>query len=367
LKNKLILSIFFLIINLTLFSEQLKLVGNYIQLSVSRTDGKFLLYGRNSIKTKWIPLTFENFPSTSYFKIFQHNGAEIKFGQSGNGFQIESKIVDEKIIYIWQSNYIKIELDYKLIPDGTSQYANTMIMNMNMTNLTEKETNIDYYFCIDTCLGEKSKHPFILLNNTVIDSEIEFKGNEIPSSVLSTDEKLNLGLESFFKTDDNTNPTRIFFANWKRVSEYPGFYKIEKERNFDLKPYSLNDSAAYLEYENQKIDVKGTKNYSFIFKMKGKITGEEVSKKTEKPEEEIKEKMQETIKEEPLKEEPKKEIKKEEKVEQSKTTDYDSMSVLELLQLIDDINKKMRSSNITEDEVNILKKRLEDIQNSLKK
>jgi len=222
MKNKLI--ILFLILNSLLFSEQLKLIGNYTLLSVSKETGKFILYARNNAKSNFIPLTFETFPPTSYFKIYNRDGVEIKFGQSTADSSSDTKIVGDSIIYRWQNKEYKITLDYKLTKEENNKNANALSVVLSFTNLTEKETGIDYFFCLDTYLGEKAKKHFVI-SNTVIAGEKEFLSPEIPGSIISYDEKSSIGIEIIFNPN-NTMPDRLYFANWKRVTEIQDFLKL---------------------------------------------------------------------------------------------------------------------------------------------
>jgi hypothetical protein len=371
LKNKLILLIFFLTINSVIFSEQLKLIGNYIQLSVSRSDGKFLLYGRNSIKDKWIPLTFENFPSTSYFKMFYHDGTEIKFGQSEKEISVNSKISGDDIIYNWQNKNIRLELDYKLIRENDNSSANALIINFTISNLTEKDIIIDYYYCIDTYLGEKSKKHFTLPGNITLNSEKEFLSADIPPVITSYDDKSNLGIDIFFYQNNNIKPTRIYFANWKHVSEFPGFYKIQDGRSFDLKPYSINDSAVFADYMNQKVTAKNSIKYQFLIKSKNVIVKDkEPEIKIQKP----------VPTEEPKKITPKTDIQKTNipKTDTTKQTqdiqpkitkpDLSAYSTTDLLNLINDINLKLASSeNLSVEDIENYRSTLEAIRKKLNK
>jgi hypothetical protein len=58
-----------------------------------------------------------------------------------------------------------------------------------------------------------------------------------------------VGLMCMTGGSDITAPDRIIFANWKRLSDAAWDYTTSSNRNFNLMPYSINDSAVCMYYD----------------------------------------------------------------------------------------------------------------------
>ncbi|MCK4798430.1 MAG: hypothetical protein KAT05_13705 [Spirochaetes bacterium] len=352
MNKKIILFLFFSFLLFNLSAQQTRLLGNFIKLVVSNNDGKFLLYGRNNIKDDWIPLLFEDFPPTSYFKFFK-NQKQIQFGEEGTGRYSEIEIKDDKIYYFWQNTEIKIEIIYYLISSNISKSADTLMLDLNIINLTENLYSIEFFLCIDTCLGESTKNHFILPGNMILQTENEIPSEASLSYIQTLNNDLNIGANIIFGKNKQVIPNRIFFANWKRVEENIGLYKIIDGRNFDLKPYSVNDSAIFIEYTNEKIYPNKDHIYRFIISMKNDIYIK--TKQEESKDKEVKQKDK---------------IDKEDKTYQKdriNTENHGKLNLInltldDLLELLDKINQKLENGeSLTNKDVELTNKILEEI------
>ncbi|HPO49997.1 MAG TPA: hypothetical protein PLO89_06690 [Spirochaetota bacterium] len=345
MKNKFVI-VLFLFFAFTLTAEQLKLVGNFISLSVSEEDGRFILYRRATKSDKWSPMIFEDYPSTSYFRFFDKDFNTIDFGLGGKNNYSETKIIDDSIVYFWQNKEIKIKLVYKLISSKAGFSSDTLTVDMLLLNLTDSQIKISYYFCLDTFLGEKSGSHFFLPGNVVVDKEREMTHKSIPELISSFDSVSKNSINVMFGKERQEPLTRIFFANWKKVEQSKGVYKVEKGANFDLKPYSINDSAIFLEKTNVDLRANGDASNRFIFNVvgDGNFEGKKVEVEDDKKDEEVK-----------------KESDDKEVTEESEN-ELINMSLSDLLKLLDKINKKLSSGEkITEEDVELSKKILSEV------
>jgi len=361
--NKRLILIFLLVILLSfqLYPSTHKLIGNYIKIEVNDKDGRFLLFSRNSKESEWIPLVFEDYPSTTYFKFFA-NKKDVNFGTQGYGKSSEIKIDKNKIIYNWKNDVINIKLIYQFIPSSTSSYADTLIIDLLIDNIDHNRLSLDYFFCIDTYLAEVSREHFNF-QNTSIKSEREL--SKLPDDfVISTFNKnLNLGLNFIFsKSDDQILPDRIYFSNWKRVEENLGIFKVIMRRPFDLEPYSYNDSAIFIEYLNQKFNLKEQKKYRFILSMVNKVLIADSSKEDIKVEtidnKDIKSDFVENNK---LKDN-ETDGKKFSDLKLRKNLSLLNLNLKDLLELLEIINKKMESGEkLTDNDVDMVEQILAEI------
>lgn len=241
----------------------MKLVGNFIKLIVTNKDGRFALYGRNNVKDEWIPVFFEDFPITSYFRFYK-NHELLYYGEGGSDNYSEIEIVDNKIVYLWYNEDIKITITYSIVSWEKSKSANTLIIDLRIDNLTEKIFTFDSILCLDTYLGEKSGEHFVVSDNTVINNEQEILDTSTIDYIQSFNHDYKLGINMLFNREKQIAPDRIFFANWKRVDKNIGLYQVTPGINFDLKPYSLNDSALFIEYKEQEIIPHRDHEYRYI-------------------------------------------------------------------------------------------------------
>lgn len=345
---------FLLIILMTmtaLIAKDKKLIANNLKLHVTENDGRFILYGRKDKKERWLPLIFEDFPSTTFFRFFKGDH-RVPFGEGGKGHYAELKIVDNRISYFWSDDELKISLDYELVSSGENMPLDTLVIDITVESLTEDDFEINYFFCLDSYLGESSARHFILPGNVVIDSEGEIGGGSQVSYISSYNEKYGTGLGIAFNQPKQLKPTRVFFANWKRIEQEGGDYKVKEGRNFDLKPYSINDSALVAEYYRQPVLFSRNHHNRIILSLTGELELEDEEIVEEKKEvvEEIVE-SSEKVKDEALPD------------ESQEGVDLINMSLEELLALLDRINKKLESGEkLTKEDIELSARILAELQ-----
>ena len=68
-----------------------------------------------------------------------------------------------------------------------------------------------------------------------------------------------------------TSPDKVIFSNWKRLDESGWTLNVKDGRNFNLLPYSINDSAVSHYYEPIRIP-QGGKPQVFYSGANGKIS-----------------------------------------------------------------------------------------------
>lgn len=330
-----------------------KLIANNLKLLVTEDDGRFILYGRKDMKDRWMPLIFEDFPSTTFFRFFKGNN-RVPFGEGGKGHNSEIKIVDNSIQYFWSNDELKITLDYRLVQSAEKRPLDTLIIDLTVETLTEDEFDISYLFCLDTYLGESSGRHFVMPGNIVTDSETEFSGSTTLSYISSFSERYQTGLSIAFNQEKQVKPERIYFANWKRVEQEGGDYRIKEGRDFDLKPYSINDSALVAEYKEQEVLFSRNHSNRIILSLAEALELEE-------------EQVEEVAEKEPVETEKEPDKQVEEKRETVDEPDEGlnllNMSLDELLALLDRINRKLESGEkLTKEDVELSEKILEELQ-----
>lgn len=259
MNKRVFLFIIFLFVSFFQYSVTYKLTAKFLKLEVDEKNGRFLLYGRNSVDSEWIPLISEDYPSTTYFRFFI-NKKELEFGCQGYGYYSKIYFDGNKIIYSWYNDVINIILTYQFLSYSKS-YMDTLLIELRVKNIGYTSINLDYYFCIDTYLGEKERNHFIFRGQT-IRSEKDFVKINSDDAIYSYSNKLKMGLNISFP-EETSLPSRIFFSNWKRVNKTIGLFTVFPNRDFDFEPYSVNDSSVFIEYQNQQIKRDEEKIYYF--------------------------------------------------------------------------------------------------------
>lgn len=341
-KNRLFLLIIFILLSgiLNLYSQQTKLIGNFIKLAVDNKSGMFILYGRNSVKEDWMPLLDKEEQYKSNLKIYL-NKIKVPFGSKTSAKKSGIDIKENKIYYYWNNQKIKVEIEYELVPSVNSLYADTLVIDLIILNLTTKMYPVDYLLCFDTYLGEESKQHFILPKSFVVIAESKI---DLPckfSNFQSFNRDKNLGITVYFDKTQQVAPDNIYFANWEKVNSKKGIYKVTTGESFDFKPRSINDSGAFIEYVDQRVYPEKGNRYRFIVSMKNDI------------------KISEDYKGEKIYNE---EIIKSFDLSKFENIDFDKLDLSDLLELLDKINGRLKDPDpLKEDEVFVYDKILREI------
>ncbi len=359
MKNKITLFLlFFAIANL--FSQQTRLRGNFIMLTVDNNNSNFILYGRNNKNDKWTPLLFEDFPPTSFFR-FSKDGKMIPFGEGGSDRYSEIKSDKNSIYYFWKNKEIQMDIKFTLFSSDSSNPIDSLLIELTIKSLEEQPAIIDFFLALDTYLGEKENTHFITDSKKIYNSENEINKKDLPKYIQSYSKDKGIGLNIVFDKISPL-PDRIFFANWKLIKDHIGKYKVNKGNSFDLKPFSLNDSAIFLEYEKQKITTKD-KKYIFVLSMKNNVKLEDLYETTTTTTTTIQTTTTtiNTLTTTTT-------IERVTNIDNNKELDLINMNLSDLLKLLDDINKKIESGQtLTQQDIDFSNAVLEEIKKRRKK
>jgi len=330
------------------FATNTSLIAKHIKVSVDNETGSFVFYGRKTTKDNWKPLLFNDVPPTTYFRFYQDN-MRLPFGEGGGIYYSEINIKNNKIYYYWKDDKIKISTEYLLFASEKDALFDSLEVALKTENLTKDTTLLNFFLCIDTYLGEKSDNHFILPGNLTINKESEKYKSYLPSSITSSGENNMYGVNILFNLQDKVKPDRVFFANWKRIDNSIGLFKTKEDRNFSLEPYSIDDSAVFIEYRNQELSYSKQKSeYKFLFSLNSEFKYDIL--KEEEPK--INAKDQSKI------------VEFDKSPKQKETSlDLTNLSLSDLLKLLDEINKKLDSGeSITQGDIDYADQILNEIE-----
>jgi hypothetical protein len=139
-------------------------------------------------------------------------------------------------------------------------------MSISIRNRSRKELSVGMRMCLDTYLGEENLAHFSSDRHQEIRNELEVSSEDMIRYWLSPspDTPPAAGLQCVTSGADVTPPDKIVFANWKRLSEASWDYQASSNRNFNLMPYSINDSAVCMYYEPVDLPPEGSREIVLV-------------------------------------------------------------------------------------------------------
>ncbi|MBI9100811.1 MAG: hypothetical protein JEY99_00220 [Spirochaetales bacterium] len=244
--KKIILSFFIIILSFsTLFALETR--NGQIKIVLDEEKGTFSIY---KIATNGgEDLTFfvdEDTRTSSIFMLIDNR--VYRMGQN-SGFTQSSELTENGARYIWENPAYKAILDFSFISSTGGTYSDGVKLNFSVENLSSAKHNIGVRILLDTYLGEDNGIHFNL-PDTEIKKETELKGS-FPAWWKSD------FVQVMMNSRGSTPPERVVFANWKRLNENSWFYESRSNRNFNLLPYSINDSAVSHYYEIKALEAGG--------------------------------------------------------------------------------------------------------------
>jgi len=250
-----------LILTVSLISvPALEIDEGRVRLVLHEGIGRFSLYTRSgSTQDTEIPLFVDQDPRTSGISLVV-NEKIYKLGDTPDfSEKIEKATMSGIPRFEWESRTLKVVQEFSPVSSPTSTEAAGVHMSIQITNLTRSKLSVGLRMCFDTYLGEENLSHFRSDRHQEIRNELTVSKADMIRYWLSPSSKSpqEIGLKCFTSGADITSPDKIVFANWKRLSDASWDYKTSSNRNFNLMPYSINDSAVCMYYEPVTIIPRG--------------------------------------------------------------------------------------------------------------
>jgi hypothetical protein len=240
---------------LVLFSfnvTSLELSEGRIKLILHEDSGSFSPYYLEDIKSgKYTPLLFEKDPETSFLSVIVDNKV-FKIGNS-SVFSQDIFTTPKGGKIVWESTILKITEDFSFIKSQNSSLSDGLKITITVENTSDQNNVIGLAYLFDTYSGEDLDTHFTLDTGVSISSEESFLSN-FPNSWISPSSGPDFfGLQGMIRGPGITVPNKIIFANWKRLQDNLWNFQVKRSRNFNLIPYSINDSAVSVIYDPIKV------------------------------------------------------------------------------------------------------------------
>jgi hypothetical protein len=223
-----------------------KTLGNY-RVDVDPVAGTFKIVFSSPEET--VILSDTGTPYGSVIRVLENN-RPLQFSQvlrlirqdiSFDGLALDYLFIDGSNLRLWFENYQNNELrfTYRFQNEGQGQkYVQVLL---------------------DTVLGELGGNHFFY-NDIPITREFGFtlQGDTIVSSPIISGvlQQPGLFIQPVYPAG-NTQPVQIALGNTRRLTETFGFFTVNSNRNFNLLPFSVNDSAILM---TQSVESQGSES-----------------------------------------------------------------------------------------------------------
>jgi hypothetical protein len=237
----------------------LDLSDGRIRLGLLESIGRFTLGGQ----TKGgggavVPLLSEVDPRTTILSIVVGNKI-YKMGESSE-FSARAEKTATGGRFVWKSSFLQVTETFTFIASSGSPVTDGVQIDIGLKNLTDQELKVGARYLFDTYLGESSFVQFRTDSLGQMSHETSLTPvDQLPYwiSPLSGDSD-DFGLQVMNAGPGITIPDRVVFANWKRLSDSTWSFESVATRNFNLLPYSVNDSAVCQYYNPRSLPRDGT-------------------------------------------------------------------------------------------------------------
>jgi hypothetical protein len=233
--------------------------GN-IHMILHEGIGRFSLYAR-SPSGETIPLFVDQDPRTSGISLVV-NEKIYKLGDSAEFRETAEQATGENAgSFQWSSRVLEVVQEFTPVSASESGPAEGVQMTIRIHNRSRNRLSVGLRLCLDTYLGEDNLSHFSSDRHEEIRSELTVTGSDMIRYWMSpsAEARAEVGLVCITGGSAVTPPDKIVFANWKRLSDASWDYKTSSSRNFNLMPYSINDSAVCMYYDPVDIPASGSR------------------------------------------------------------------------------------------------------------
>lgn len=260
--KRLCILIVVLFLGIPVFALELK--EGRIKLVLHETTGRFSAYYLTDVRrNRYTSFLLDDDPRTTVLSILQGNNV-YRMGESADFKQSVQKTADGAD-FIWKSSSLEIRQSFKIITSSGAGLANGFSVTVTIKNTSESPLSVGMRYLFDTYLGENDNTHFFTPTRTAIQQETDFTGSIPDYWASSASEKEPVALQCMTKGIGITRPDRLVLANWKRLNDSSWNYDSRSSRNFNLLPYSINDSSVGMYYNPVEIPRGGDRSITMAF------------------------------------------------------------------------------------------------------
>jgi hypothetical protein len=244
--NKLIAAC--LLLTVAVLSPALDVQRGKLKVTVNERTGRIVVWGtEDPAQPVWTPLYLATDPTTTKWKIQVGDKVAVLGDDSSFATSVTITPTGAKVLWTGKALSLTLALDFVVSAGGAA--ADGLRLTLSALNVSEASLRVGVRWVLDTNLGEKKDH-FRLSSGEALSAETRLEG-DLPEAWTSAGSDGPGLLVMVGKAA--TVPSRVMFANWKRLDDAswdPGF---KAGRDFNLLPYSFNDSAVAQFYDAQDL------------------------------------------------------------------------------------------------------------------
>lgn len=231
--------------------EALEVQEGNIRLVLHENSSRFTLSLRQG--PGWTPLFFEEDPRTSGLDILEGNRVH-RMGDGG-AFQQDVESIEGGARFVWTSPTLEVVQSFRLTQGVRAERFNAVEMVVRVTNRGEEPATVGARMLFDTYLGERANVHFTTPGSDQITRERSLEPGPVNRYVASVPgAQAAYGFQVMLQGEGLTVPQAAIVANWKRLSDASWDYEVNRTRNFNRLPYSINDSALLVLYETEQLE-----------------------------------------------------------------------------------------------------------------
>ncbi|AHC15173.1 hypothetical protein L21SP2_1796 [Salinispira pacifica] len=237
------------------------------QLKLYEQSGRFALLYENG------DLLFNDNPRSSHTRIRIGDSISVLGEDKSHGISIGEFRDGVALQYVWDDLQVNQHFSFLQRENGSTpgdeaganQSGSEIIgvkIRYQIINTGTEPLRTELSALFDTVLGELGSSHFVTTAEPGIIREYEFSPGRREPYILSGN---SLGSAMFLLAADRIRgPRKIVAANWKRLNESRWEYTASAERNFNLLPFSINDSALNLYFGPERLRGQSSVEYSLI-------------------------------------------------------------------------------------------------------
>jgi hypothetical protein len=245
----------------------LEIDSGRMRLILHEGIGRFSLYARESAaSTDYVPLFVDQDPRTSGISLVV-NEKIYKLGESSEFAETAEVSAGGSLgRFQWSSRTLEVVQEFTPVLSSASGQAEGVRMSIRISSRSRNRLSVGLKLCLDTYLGEENLSHFSSDRYQEIRNELSVTGSDMIRYWLSPSARSpqNLGLVCITGGSEITPPDKIAFANWKRLSDASWDYQTSSSRNFNLMPYSINDSAVCMYYDPVDLPALGSREIVLV-------------------------------------------------------------------------------------------------------
>ena len=153
-------------------------------------------------------------------------------------------------------------LNQELILSAGGRHA---LLKVQFTNNGRRRIRLRPELLLDTNLGEYNGVPFLLPDGSAVTSETVREGDKVPEWIKSEYAAGGPSLVLSFDGITADRPQRVVMANWMRLKEKRRNAGVREGRSFDYLPFSENDSALLIQYDERALRPGQSMKLNLVF------------------------------------------------------------------------------------------------------